>query len=88
MSAVRTYENGELPDGWRMVRLGNVVEINQRNWDPRDGAPILYLDLTAVIAPGQLDEPKELAASDAPSRARRRVLSGDILVLSQSCIGR
>ena len=80
MSAVRTYENSERPDGWREVRLGDVVEINQRNWDPRDGAPILYLDLTAVIAPGRLDEPKELAASDAPSRARRRVLSGDILV--------
>ena len=80
MSAVRTYENSERPDGWRKVRLGDVVEINQRNWDPRDGAPILYLDLTAVIAPGRLDEPKELAASDAPSRARRRVLSGDILV--------
>ena len=80
MSAVRTYENSERPDGWRKVRLGEVVEINQRNWDPRDGAPILYLDLTAVIAPGRLDEPKELAASDAPSRARRRVLSGDILV--------
>ena len=80
MSAVQTYENSERPDGWREVRLGDVVEINQRNWDPRDGAPILYLDLTAVIAPGRLDEPKELAASDAPSRARRRVLSGDILV--------
>ena len=80
MNAVRTYENSERPDGWRKVRLGDVVEINQRNWDPRDGAPILYLDLTAVIAPGRLDEPKELAASDAPSRARRRVLSGDILV--------
>ena len=38
------------------------------------------MDLTAVVAPGSLASPKEIAAADAPSRARRRVHSGDILV--------
>ena len=80
MSALRQHDDAGLPEGWRMVRLGDVVEINQLNWDPSDDDPILYLDLTAVLSPGRLAEPRELAASDAPSRARRRVRSGDVLV--------
>ena len=68
------------PDGWRVVRLGDVAEINRRQWDLEEDAAILYLDLTAVVAPGRLLPPQELAAKDAPSRARRRVRSGDVLV--------
>ena len=69
-----------IPEGWRLARLGDVVEVNRNHWDPTDGSPILYLDLTAVVAPGSLASPKEIAAADAPGRARRRVHSGDILV--------
>ena len=69
-----------VPDGWRLARLGDVAEVNCSTWDRLDGSSILYLDLTTVIAPGILSAPKELAATEAPSRARRRVKSGDILV--------
>ncbi len=69
-----------VPDSWRAVRLGDLADVNCGQWDPADGNPILYLDLTAVASPGRLSPPKELAAEDAPSRARRRVQSGDILV--------
>ncbi len=68
------------PDGWQSVRLGDVAEVNRGQWDPAEGSPILYLDLTAVVAPGRLSPPKELTAEDAPSRARRRVQAGDVLV--------
>ena len=71
---------GTVPASWQVVRLGEVAEVNVSNWDPSDGASILYLDLTAVSAPGVLSPPRELSAADAPSRARRRVASGDILV--------
>ena len=71
---------GTVPTSWQVVRLGEVAEVNVSNWDPSDGASILYLDLTAVSAPGVLSPPRELSAADAPSRARRRVASGDILV--------
>ena len=71
---------GTIPASWRVVRLGDVADVNRRNWDPTDGSSILYLDLTAIVAPGQLSAPKEIAARDAPSRARRRVRSGDVLV--------
>ena len=69
-----------VPDGWCLARLGDVAEVNCSTWDRLDGSSILYLDLTTVIAPGILSAPKELAATEAPSRARRRVKSGDILV--------
>lgn len=72
--------NMRVPDGWQVVRLGDVVELNRSNWDPASGESILYLDLTSVVEPGQLTSPREIAADDAPSRARRRVCSGDILV--------
>lgn len=71
---------GEVPADWRVARLGEVAEVNQANWNPDDGTSIRYLDLTAVSAPGVLQPPREIDAVDAPSRARRRVRSGDILV--------
>ena len=73
-------ENGAVPDGWQLVRLGDVAEVNTRTWDPSEDNNILYLDLAAVVMPGVLAPPRELAAKDVPSRARRRVQAGDILV--------
>ena len=69
-----------MDEQWKIVQLGDVAEVNRCQWDPTEGSPILYLDLTAIIAPGRLSPPKELAAKDAPSRARRRVQAGDVLV--------
>ena len=58
----------QIPEGWRLVRLGDVADVNCVNWDPADSVSILYLNLTAITAPGVLSAPKEIAASDAPSR--------------------
>jgi hypothetical protein len=69
-----------VPEGWRLVRLGDVAALNRENWDPAEGTPIAYLDLTAVVSPGRLAPPKIIEAKDAPSRARRKVCSDDILV--------
>ena len=80
MVAVLSTEANALPDGWRLVRLGDVAEVNAHSWDPSEGNDILYLDLTSVVAPGILAPPTELAVENAPSRARRQVSAGDILV--------
>ena len=69
-----------MPSGWQVVHLGDVAEVNGCQWDPTESSPILYLDLNSIVAPGRLSCPKELAACNAPSRARRRVKTGDILV--------
>lgn len=71
---------GPVPASWEVVWLGDVAEANADNWDPEEGNDILYLDLTSVSSPGVLSEPRQLPASEAPSRARRRVVGGDILV--------
>ena len=72
---------GTIPADWEVVRLGNVCDINRQSWSP-DGndREILYLDLTAVKALGELNTPRLVKASEAPSRARRKVASGDILI--------
>ena len=69
-----------VPDGWQIAQMGDVVDVNRCQWDPTDSSPILYLDLNSIVAPGRLSAPKELAACSAPSRARRRVRAGNILV--------
>ena len=77
----RTPNASQTPDGWRIVCLGDVVDINRDSWSLGDQEEIIhYLDLTAVFAPGSIAEPREIVSAEAPSRARRRVHSGDILV--------
>ena len=71
---------GTIPSGWDVALLGDLTGINSSAWDPTQESPILYLDLTAISGPGRLSPPKETEAQYAPSRARRRVISGDILV--------
>ncbi len=34
MTTPRKYHGDELPDGWRMVRLGDVAEVNREHWGP------------------------------------------------------
>ena len=75
-----TPDPAAVPDGWQEVRLGDVAAVNQGLWDPADGSAILYLDLTSVVEPGRLSAPVKMPAEAAPSRARRRVRTGDILV--------
>ena len=57
-----------------------MAEVNRDHWNPSDSSSISYLDLTAVVAPGELSAPREIVSEEAPSRARRKVHSGDILV--------
>lgn len=71
----------QVPDGWKVARVGDVVDINRDSWSPGDEEETIhYLDLTAVTSPGSVAEPREIVSTEAPSRARRRVHSGDVLV--------
>ena len=40
----------QMPDSWEVVRLGDVAEINQSNWNPGQGSTILYLDFYSGAA--------------------------------------
>lgn len=72
-------EDGKVPEGWDVVRLEKLAKVNPETIKPK-AAPehINYIDI-ASVSPGRIDQVQPLAFKDAPSRARRRVQSGDIL---------
>lgn len=71
------------PNGWKAERLGKLAEINQENLSPTKTDPELeinYIDLGAVEE-GRIKETEDsLKFKDAPSRAKRVVREGDIIM--------
>lgn len=71
----------ELPDGWRLVRLGDVCLPTPRR-SPRKEGPgaFLYVDIDAVDNRRQeIISPKCIQNGEAPSRARHEIRSGDVI---------
>jgi type I restriction enzyme S subunit len=68
-----------LPEGWRIVKLKDVADVNRRQVSART-APgrIRYIDI-ASVGRGSIREVTPYAFADAPGRARRVVQHGDIL---------
>lgn len=70
---------GELPSGWREVKLREVASVNPDTIKPKSAPDrIRYIDI-ASVSPGRIEEVREMAFEDAPGRARRRVRDGDII---------
>lgn len=70
------------PDGWRQVRLGDVADINKTtlgNATPA-GYEFRYLDLSGVDLGTVTLSPELMNFGNAPSRARRIVEHGDVLM--------
>jgi type I restriction enzyme, S subunit len=71
----------ELPEHWDVRRLKFVTEINPEvlpeSTDPN--YEIQYVDIGNVSSQGET-EFQSLLFSDAPSRARRRVIAGDVII--------
>ena len=69
---------------WPMVELNDVCEINPETIDPDIAFPgkrIFYIDISSVEnGTGRLLNYNEIASSEAPTRARRLVRSGDVLL--------
>jgi type I restriction enzyme, S subunit len=72
----------KLPHGWKQVEIGSVASINQRSV-PSNTNPAFrfrYLELSAVNQ-GRIVYPEDpLLFKTAPSRARRLVQCGDVLM--------
>lgn len=75
-------EVGEIPACWEVVRLGEVVQINPEMLSDRTAPDyqFQYIDISAVAEPGLIAETRALSFGEAPSRARRVVRAGDVLV--------
>jgi len=72
----------QLPDGWRWAKLGDVCE-STRNVDPRrePAVQFSYVDISAIDRNAKVVRgAKRLLGADAPSRARRAVADGDVIV--------
>ncbi len=71
------------PD-WPMVELGEVCEINPETINPVSEYPnqtVFYVDISSVESEtGRFLGYKEIASSEAPSRARRGIRGGDVLL--------
>ena len=69
---------------WPMVELGKVCKINPETINPVSTYPsgtIFYVDISSVEnETGRFLGYSEIASSEAPSRARRGIRSGDILL--------
>lgn len=70
----------EIPKGWEVKKVEDLCSFNKRTSNEKYTSPILYLD-TANITDNQIDKLQLLDPSkdDIPSRARRRIVEGDIV---------
>jgi type I restriction enzyme, S subunit len=76
---------GKVPEHWNVRRLKFVTGINPEvlpeSTDP--DYEIQYVDIGNVSSQGET-EFQSLVFSDAPSRARRRVIAGDVIISTES----
>lgn len=84
MSAVAevTAAASVLPDGWSEVVLSEVAIVNPETLSGRTDPAFEfgYIDISQIDGPGQCSGWTEQTFGAAPSRARRKVRAGDILV--------
>ena len=81
--ADETAEQTALPEGWRLVRLGDVCEDYTGTRDPRRNADELfrYVDISSVDNQRKrIIESKSILAKEAPSRARQIIRSNDVII--------
>ena len=70
------------PDGWRAVNLDSLAQVNPEQLTGGTDPDYLmeYLDIAAIEQTGIIGRSRPLRFAEAPSRARRVVRKGDILV--------
>lgn len=72
---------GKIPSTWKTVSINDVADINPENLSSKtdDDYELEYIDI-ASIENNSITETSGYLFKDAPSRARRKVKSGDIIV--------
>lgn len=73
---------GEIPEGWELCRLKHIASVNDDTLgeatDPE--YEILYVDISNVDEIEGIKNKEEMNFKNAPSRARRKVKDGDIII--------
>lgn len=73
-------DSWQLPEGWQVRPIGDVTVPTERH-DPRTAPEdvFLYVDISSVSA-GEITSAREVLGKDAPSRARKVIRTGDVIV--------
>lgn len=78
--AVTMTQGNPIPTSWSLVKVGEVADINKSTISVNNAPKwIEYIDISSV-GERRIDAPIAMEFSSAPSRARRRVFPGDILI--------
>ncbi len=75
ISAIRGY-----PGGWDT--LGSLVLVEDRNYKPENKTEYRYIELADIGVNGEITDCMVEEGQDLPSRARRKVAVGDVIVSS------
>lgn len=70
--------------------VSTICKIHDKGYSPNDNDKYLYIELTNVGASGEITNVEEFIGKDLPSRAKRRVEAGQVIISSvegslQSC---
>jgi type I restriction enzyme S subunit len=78
--ALEETELGVVPKGWRVGTLDSIAALNPESWSSKHHPDrLLYVDL-ANTKENQIEGITEFAFDEAPSRARRVLREGDVIV--------
>jgi len=73
---------GEIPEHWETQRLKYIASLNDETLGETTNPDfqLLYVDISGVDAIAGIQHKEKLVFGDAPSRARRKVRHGDVIV--------
>lgn len=70
----------ELPENWTVCAIGDVLQPVEKTVKDEADRPIWYVDISSIDNKShRITDPKRLNLADAPSRARQKIRSGDVL---------
>lgn len=72
---VKKYKDG-------FDELGNLIKIKDKNFTPDEKEQYKYIELSNISANGEINGYAENFGNELPSRARRKVVKGDVVVSS------
>ncbi|MCY4198333.1 MAG: restriction endonuclease subunit S [Gammaproteobacteria bacterium] len=69
-----------LPTGWTLCEIGDVLEPVQKTGKHDEDRTIRYVDISSIDNRcNRISAPKQMRLADAPSRARQKICTGDVL---------
>lgn len=75
IESVKKYKGG-------YDELGNLVKIRDKNFTPKDNETYKYIELSNISSNGEINGYMENFGNELPSRARRKVQKGNIIISS------